>query len=376
MVFRKTLWIPLLALLFTIGSCTGQTATTSITITPTLTASQVSLLNPESVVQVWIGENFEANGVVIGDGSKILTVIDYQFYTPGDVSIFTCNGDNITAKIIQLDPRTGATLCALDGIKLLPAVTGDATQITSGMEVYVTWYGWNETGKPYPLKLQNTMLTATIVPDVKNLQFDVHYSQSALQSPSLPYITQGCIIYDKNGAILGLTGVNYSGFIIHTYLPMSVPRAASINSTLELLEPDFSSRPYANGPLMKMAINRGAGSYHVGYLDGYEVLTANLLKIFSAVGSPLPASEIPPTAYDVTVNPRDSKTLVTVYAHPVEIKNINGEIVARAKWVSIMWDRDDGGPTRLFYGNGLPGVEGGFFLPDDVINLILGFADY
>ena len=69
------------------------------------------------MVQVWIidpstgSKNFEALGVPVGDGTTILTIIDYEDYTPanGDIEVTTQNNETFLASIQAIDARTGAT---------------------------------------------------------------------------------------------------------------------------------------------------------------------------------------------------------------------------------------------------------------------------
>ncbi len=53
-----------------------------------------------------------------------------------------------------------------------------------------------------------------------------------------------------------------------------------------------------------------------------------------------------------------------VYASPVDLRNADGAVVARAKWVGFMYNTERR-PFTLLYGSGKLVIEGGFvFLGD------------
>jgi hypothetical protein len=54
----------------------------------------------------------------------------------------------------------------------------------------------------------------------------------------------------------------------------------------------------------------------------------------------------------------------------MELTSSDGVLLARAKWVSIQWNRAGGEPNLLFYGSGHWDLEGGFRLPDDLSDLL------
>src|SRR4030042_6017963 len=82
-----------------------------------------------SMVQVWKSDILEALGVVIGDGSQVLTVVNYEEYNPGELETVVQGQGKYSASIQAIDSRTGATLLSLKGVKLAPATTGDATMV-------------------------------------------------------------------------------------------------------------------------------------------------------------------------------------------------------------------------------------------------------
>ena len=95
------------------------------------------------------------------------------------------------------------------------------------------------------------------------------------------------------------------------------------------------------------------------------------------LGAPLASSDLQQNCRDL-VSPQastDGNIMTVVYAEPVDLRNTDGNLLAHAKWVGIQWDRDQGKPNRLFYGNSDLTIEGGFLLLGDMTNLVKAFAD-
>jgi hypothetical protein len=61
--------------------------------------------------------------------------------------------------------------------------------------------------------------------------------------------------------------------------------------------------------------------------------------------------------------------LIVVFPDPVTLKNVDGKTLAQAKWVGIEWDRLEGKPNRLVYGDVAYTIKGGFELVGDLTNL-------
>ncbi len=384
-VSHSRLWVlaGLAAIMIFIGSCTNTIATTNqptktspIPTSPTQTSPTQTSITPsntsvpaspidKSIVQVWIGERLEASGVVIGDGSQVLTVIDYEIFSPQNVNVITSDGDNFTASIQQLDPRTGATLLAVAGMKLPPVKTGDTTSLVQEQQVNARWYG-------YTPKIALEMQTAGLLVNPKYgtspLVFGVYSSPGTLDN--FLYIRQGAIITDDQGLVIGLMGVDYNLLFTHPSAPGMHPGVVRIESALELLIPDFAARPYANGPLMIVITNEQATGMRNGYFTNYDAVTEAMQNIFHRLGAPLPSDELPVNAYGIMANYENGDAITVVYARPVQLTSENGTVLAESKWVTINWNRGSGLPNQLFYGSGRMVLEGGFQLPDDLSELL------
>ena len=113
------------------------------TVDPAGAAVSASPINPtgpleESIVQVGESEdNPEALGVAVGDGSQILTVIDYESNNPGELEVTWPGHGSYTASFQATDSRTGATLLKLENAKLPPAKTGDAKVLSLPRKIYL-----------------------------------------------------------------------------------------------------------------------------------------------------------------------------------------------------------------------------------------------
>jgi hypothetical protein len=97
------------------------------------------------------------------------------------------------------------------------------------------------------------------------------------------------------------------------------------------------------------------------------------------MGEPIPSSELPQNYYDVLridLSPTEG-ILTVVYASPIDLRNTDGLVVARAKWVGFLYNTEEE-PFVLLYGSGKLVIEGGFsFLGDlesikEVISAIEG----
>jgi hypothetical protein len=338
---------------------------------PTTTPETMMPVNiDESIVQVWTDDVLEATGVVIGDGSKALTAIDYEVSYPERVNVITPNGDNFTAAIQALDPRTGATLLDVTGMKLPPAETGKTPASTQPQNTFAVWYGqtYSQSG---PAKTELETSRVTVIPDPDNVKLIVGISRTSpgggMDNP--PYIRQGAVITDDKGTVLGMVGVDYMSLFPHPHPFPFIPPGFTISSALELLSPDFATKPYADGPLMIVITANGASAMHLSYFANYDAVTQVMQKTFRRLGEPLKPEELPENIYDVTSNGQNGNAVTVDYARPVELSNPAGTIHVQAKWVCIQWGRPDGKPNALYYGSGRMMLEGGFRMPDDLATM-------
>ena len=65
----------------------------------------------------------------------------------------------------------------------------------------------------------------------------------------------------------------------------------------------------------------------------------------------------------------DGSLLTTVFPRPVNLYNSAETLLTQAKWVGIQWDRNNGKPGRVVYGNAAYTVEGSFEITGDTSSL-------
>jgi hypothetical protein len=190
-------WVLLLlaVILVCTGSCnnpvtnTTTSQTTKTSPTPTSTSITPSITD-KSIVQVWVGENLEATGIVIGDGSQVITIIDYEESFPESINVITPDGDNYSASVQRIDPRTGATLLEVGGLDFPAAVTNSATNTGQTQSAVATWYGQDYTASgSLETELTKAEVTATAESNGINLDIITYYPPSE-ESFNPPYIRQ------------------------------------------------------------------------------------------------------------------------------------------------------------------------------------------
>jgi hypothetical protein len=106
-----------------------------------------------------------------------------------------------------------------------------------------------------------------------------------------------------------------------------------------------------------------------GSFPDYENVSIEVTEVLSELGDPLTPDDIPPRYDRLAEKPEGSIIVTVAYAYPVELKNIDGALLAEAKWVGIQWGRPSGEPNRVLYGNGVLECKGGFILKGDVTRL-------
>ncbi len=82
-----------------------------------------------------------ASGVAVGDGTQVLTVLDYIHSPPSQVSVATTDGTRYQAFVVALDPRTSVTLLRVEGIRLpMNSLGNSQTAIEVGQAISIQ--GW------------------------------------------------------------------------------------------------------------------------------------------------------------------------------------------------------------------------------------------
>jgi hypothetical protein len=327
----------------------------------------------EAVVQVWISDaELAATGVVVGDGTQILTVLNYETSTPENADIVTTSGDRYRASVGAIESRTAATVLHLEGAGLPVAETGDSSVISPGGAVTaLEWrrpYAKDGPGTP---ELVKTALVAEPDPERRPVSFGVHFPNGVMPSGGVPPIGQGAIIADSQGRVIGLVGTDYNTLFPHPHAFGAIPGVAAIHIAIELLLPGAANGPYSNGPLLVIIRNPdGSGAMRGGQFPNYEAVSNALRGILSRTDGQVPQEDMPQDYRRMisgTVDEPADGTVVTVpYPRPVELKNPDGKLVGTGRWVGIQFGRSGGKPDRLFFGDGVLVVKGGFYIKGDI----------
>jgi hypothetical protein len=325
----------------------------------------------DSIVQVFepanaTGENTTllSFGVAVGDGSQILTVLNYEDYTPDGLVVGLPGKTKYQALIQAIDPRTSATLLKVVGTKFKPAVIGETDKLKQGDEIII--HGWYDPDF-------NSLLTSVTMP------FSGYNTMMIIDIMNNKYIAyDGAPVTDKAGKLIGLIGTFYNAFVYRLGPPGMTAPMINNKSALELLSPDAVSQPWARGPAFAIITTKESltgRTFSEPPLANYNAMTAAIESLLGTMGEPLPPDELPSDYRSFAYGEQESidgYLLSVVYPHLVELRNNDGKIAAEAKWVGIQWGRSGGKPNRLFYGymqNGNAIPAGGFLITGDVITL-------
>ena len=358
-------------ILSTVTTSTPTTATTLSTTIQSASSSPAIESTIDSVVQVWIidqskgSKNFEALGVPVGDGTTILTIIDYEDYTPadGDIEVTTQNNETFLASIQEIDARTGATLLKLDSGSLVPVATRDPATLKTN-EPLIVWAQINSDPVPEPTNVIGGPDTS---PNSVPLYFGVGLPDGVYSGG----VTQGAVVTDQSGKVLGLEGVyNYRLVIILGPIGR-IPPIISIDSAAELLSSFANLQPWANGPYLftSNVVGNYIGNYDENGSD-YPGLANAITQVLNELGGPLSTSDLPQNFLSYTWSnaipqSSDGYLLTTVFPRLVNLYNSAGTVLAQAKWVGIQWDRNNGNPSRVVYGSTAYTVDGSFEITGD-----------
>ena len=354
----------------------SSTSPSTITTATTLSTTTPSASSPpfestiHSVVQVWIidpstgSKNFEALGVPVGDGTTILTIIDYEDYTPAnvDLEVTTQNNETFLASIQAIDARTGATILKLDSGSLQPVPTRDPSTLKTN-EPLIVWVQNNSNPVPEPTNVIEGPNTSNSVP----LYFGVYLPDGVYSGG----VTQGAVVTDQNGKVLGLEGVyNYRLVIILGPIGR-IPPIISIDSAAELLSPFANLQPWVNGPYLftSNVVGNYIGNYDENGSD-YPALANAITQVLNELGGSLSTSDLPRNFLSYTWSnaipqSSDGHLLTTVFPRLVNLYNSAGTVLAQAKWVGIQWNRSNGKPSRVVYGSTAYTIDGSFEIIGD-----------
>jgi hypothetical protein len=330
----------------------------------------------DSIVQVWRPDSnggaavFEALGVAVGDGTTILTVINYEDYSPGEFTVISPKLGKSTATILSIDSRTGATLLKLNKGKLPAVATRDAATLSDS---------------------ENLTLIVATGSDAAPLLAEVPVRKMALNRstlifyvfipPSTPEIgyngitTQGAVVTDASGAVLGLESVFDNRLVTRAGGPDTIAAIINIEIALQALSPDANNQPWANGPFIFAANMSGSMSGNfIGMVKNYNEIANSVTHVLSELGGQLSITDLPHNFISYAENNQvttlsDGSLFTTVFPRPVALRDSAGTVLAHAKWVGIQWDRNGGKLNRVIYGSTAYNVQGSFAITGDVSSL-------
>jgi hypothetical protein len=327
----------------------------------------------DSIVQIWESATatggssvLAAFGVIVGDGSQVLTVLNYESYTPDSLEVVLPGQDKYRASIEAIDPRTSATLLKLEGARLPVAVIGDSATIKQDQQVLIRgWSGPQLTFKKMPALI-------AIYKGTVPFFFNVYLTEEeGLRGEWVR--EQGAVVTDKKGSVLGLVGPVYSAFVITTGGPVGwIPPVVRIESAIGLLAPDVGSQPWTKGPAFSLITTKDSLTGRAPSqppMGNFIEMTEDIQALLGTMGEPQPAGELPSDYRSISWSgpqSADGILLTVVYPRPVELRDTDGQLVAQAKWVGIQWGRSEGKPNRILYGSIATNLEGGFTLKGDI----------
>jgi len=337
------------------------------------------------VVQIWQPgtvsgepETLLAFGIVVDDGNHVLTVLDYERDTP-DQLLVVYKYRRYDASIQAIDYRTSATLLQLQDANLPVAEIGDTSSLASNQRVYVGGqiHWTNECTECST----DAYIPAYISDNISPLFFSIN----------IPWITMrvitiingkhwdsesGAVIIDKDGKAIGLLGRYPSK--LHPPVPFPpgyiyLPWAINIDSALELL----TDTSHTNGPAISIVLTQPYWMIDIVPGDALPVndienLATNVTGLLDELGEPLPIDDL--TQYSSGLPwgfaPEEGIMLIAAFTYPVELHDGGNNLLARAKWVGIHWDRSEGKPNRLIYGSAGYIVEGAYSIEGDISGLV------
>jgi len=326
------------------------------------------------VVQIWQPgtvsgepEALLAFGIVVDNGNHVLTVLDYEEYTPDKLLVVSPEYGTFNASIQAIDYRTSATLLQLQDANLPPAEIGDTPSLASdqGQRVYIR--GWALGTNRY----MKCPADAYAWDDVSPSFFRV-----ALSGGKGWVSKSGAVITDKDGKAIGLLGRYWSMLAIVTIPPGYLPLAINIDSALGLL----TDTSHTNGPAMFVVLTDRplVGRYFVPgdpphlLANNIENLVTNVTELLNELGETLPLDDMEQYSSGLPVgfNPEEGIMLIAAFTYPVELHDSANNLLATAKWIGIHWDRSEGKPNRLIYGSAGYTVEGAYSIEGSISGLV------
>jgi len=342
-------------------------------------ALSYEIATDDYAVQIWqagtvIGEpeTLLAYGIVVDDGNHVLTVLDYEEYTPGKLLVVSPEYGMFNASIQAIDYRTSATLLQLQDADLPPAEIGDTSPLASNQSQRVYIRGWRSGDNRY----MKCPADAYAWDDASPSFFRVVLSDEVITRGRGWVSKSGAVITDKAGKAIGLLGRYWSMLAIVTIPVGYLPLAINIDSALGLL----ADTRHTNGPAMFVVLTDRplVGRYFVPgnpprlLANNIENLVTNVTELLNKLGEALPMDDIEQYSSGLPCGfgPEEGIMLIAAFTYPVELHDSGNNLLATAKWIGIHWDRSEGKPNRLVYGSAGYIVEGAYSIEGDISGLV------
>jgi hypothetical protein len=324
----------------------------------------------KSMVAVWASDNQTdtpeepmAYGLVVGDGTQIITAINYEQDISQTLYIGKPGEKLYPVAIQAIDRKNNVTLLKMEKRVFPPADIPKTGDYAWGTKAVI--HGWS-------LADVNKM-------ERREVAFSARNSSNMISGEGPYNDMPGAAVTDSNGDIVGILGYSYTlnyPFSIILGGPGLTGPIVDINDALEILSPDFVGQEWTKQPVFSFitTINEGkAGKPFLPADNKYSQISDYLLSIFETMGRPLVANELPTDYlnFSFSVPENINSTLFTaVYPQPVDLADGSGRVVAQVRWVGIQMNRSDAQPNRLFYGySGAFTIDGGFIIDGDISTL-------
>ena len=300
-----------------------------------------------SIVQIFDGDNFMATGAVVGDGSYVVTVINYEHYSPGPLKVIIPGKVKYNATIQSFDPRTSATLLKISEKHSSTIKIGDSTLIETGQNIFLKQWIKNDSGEE---QVKEVKLEVSNI--ISALQFNISWPKS--NSQQYFDVASGGLVFNDHDYLIGIVGTTYGSISVP---PGYISPVVTINSINDLVSGKTEQQSWAKGPVMLSVAQPNSISYNLVVPTNYDEVALGLEKIVNDFGDRLSSDEINP-GYSI-FTPDSGKILIALFASPIKLSNNNGVIIKEVKWIGVQ-SINNNYFEKLFYGTSPYHIEGGF----------------
>ncbi|MDO8717005.1 MAG: hypothetical protein Q7J73_09420 [Dehalococcoidales bacterium] len=327
-------------------------------------SSQNSTRNNTNILQICYNGTLVSNGIAVNDGSYVFTILNYvpaDYVTTGMLSIASPQG-NFSASVFTLDPRTGATLLKVKDHKLPPAKIIASSNIATGQAFIWGWYSSNGSST-----LAKGAGNISVQPYGSPARFGVGLPDDVWRMREL---NERSVVTDSAGNVLGLIGNEQFSMSYFSLPPPAggqywLVTAISGDVVELLLSLDMSKQPWAYGPVAfeYSEIGLGEGLFRRRWVsppEYYNEIYAGLQALFKNVGPPFTPEE----SKSLLIG-RLGKNFSVYYASPITLYS-GSQAFAHARWINVEFDRPDGLPDNLVYGDSSSKPIGGLRITSDI----------